>query len=267
MDPVTLRASEWVVLAYFAYLALLAWRSPAGTALRVRVLAEALVTVALALWLSRYDAGLGLILRNWLPGLYLLAMYWVPSRLVIGIHQRFQELLVGLDRRWMPKAQRARTPQLVLEALEFFYLLCYPLIPAGLALLYLGGAAGFADRYWTSVLLAGALSYGFLPWLPTRPPRETIGMPARSAFGALNMRIVHRSAVGWNTFPSGHVATSLAAALAVASVLPVAGAVLTVIALGIAMASSVGRYHYAADIVTGGIVAIVAFAFSYVAVA
>jgi membrane-associated phospholipid phosphatase len=262
MDPVTLRASEWVVLAYFAYLALLAWRSPVGTARRVRMLEEALATVALSLWLSRYDAGLGLILRNWLPGLYLLAMYWVPSRLVIGTHQRFQEMLIELDRRWLSIAHRTRMPQLVLEVLEFFYLLCYPLIPAGIAVLYLGGATAFADRYWTAVLLAGALSYGFLPWLPTRPPRETFGMPTASTFGSFNMRIVHRSAVGWNTFPSGHVATSFAAAFGVWSVLPEAGAVLVVIALGIAIASSVGRYHYAADIVTGVLVAIVAFGVS-----
>jgi membrane-associated phospholipid phosphatase len=262
MDPVTLRVSEWVVLAYFTYLALVAWRSPANSALRVRVLEEALATVALALWLSRYDAGLGLILRNWLPGVYLLAMYWVPSRLVIGTHQRFQEMLVRFDRRWMSIAHRTRMPRAVLEVLEFSYLLCYPLIPVGLAILYLGSATAFVDRYWTAVLLAGALSYGFLPWLPTRPPRETFGMPAASAFGALNMRIVHRSAVGWNTFPSGHVATSFAAAFAVWSVLPEAGAVLVVIALGIAIASSVGRYHYAADIVTGVLVAIVAFGVS-----
>jgi hypothetical protein len=265
MDPVTLRVSEWVVLAYFAYLALVAGRSPAPSALRVRALEEALATVALALWLSRYDAGLGLILRDWLPGLYLLAMYWVPSRLVGDTHRRFQEMLIGLDRSWMPMAHRARMPRLVVEALEFFYLLCYPLIPAGIAVLYLGGAPAFADRYWTAVLLAGALSYGFLPWLPTRPPRETFGMPAASAFGALNMRIVHRSAVGWNTFPSGHVATSFAAAFAVASVLPAAGAALGGIALGIAIASSVGRYHYAPDIVTGVIVAVVAFGVSHFA--
>src|SRR5262245_57618780 len=259
MDPVTLRVSEWVVLAYFAYLALLAWRSPVGTASRVRVIEEALATAALALWLSRFESGVGLILRNWLPGLYLLAMYWVPSRLVAGIHERFQEMLIGLDRRWLSRAHGARIPQLVVEVLEFSYGLCYPLIPAGIAVLYLGGATAFVDRYWTAVLLAGALTYGFLPWLPTRPPRETFGMPAASSFGALNMRIVHRSAVGWNTFPSGHVATSFAAAFAVASVLPGAGGVLTVIAVGIAIASSVGRYHYAADIVTGVLVAIVGF--------
>jgi undecaprenyl-diphosphatase len=81
----------------------------------------------------------------------------------------------------------------------------------------------------------------------------------------LNLHVLNYASVQLNTFPSGHVATSLAAALAVADPLPAAGAVLGVVAIGIAAASIVGRYHYVADVVAGAMVAIVAFAASRVA--
>jgi membrane-associated phospholipid phosphatase len=147
--------------------------------------------------------------------------------------------------------------------MELAYALCYPLVPVGMACLYAGGAATEATRYWTAVLLSGALSYGMLPWLPTRSPRETSGEPASMpVMRSVNLRVLRRGSVRWNTFPSGHVATSLAAALAVGVPLPWTGAALGVLALGIAVAAVVGRYHYGADVVAGVGVGLAAFAVS-----
>jgi membrane-associated phospholipid phosphatase len=79
---------------------------------------------------------------------------------------------------------------------------------------------------------------------------------------ALNLRILRHGSVQWNTFPSGHVATASAAALAVGAVLPAAGAVLGLIAIGVAVAAAAGRYHYVADVVAGALVAALAFVLS-----
>ena len=76
--------------------------------------------------------------------------------------------------------------------------------------------------------------------------------------------MLDRGSVQLNTFPSGHTAGVLAAALAVGAHLPPAGAALGVIALGVAVGSVVGRYHYAADAITGAAVALAAFALSAV---
>jgi membrane-associated phospholipid phosphatase len=196
-------------------------------------------------------------------------MYWLPAQLVAQPHRRFEEMLLSMDRRWLAAAGGAgadRIPRLVVEALELSYLLCYPLIPLGIACLYAGGAAAEADRYWTAVLLAGALSYGFLPWLPSRPPRDhETRRPPASVVRDLNMHVVRYAAVGWNTFPSGHVATAFAAALAVAAAVPIAGAMLLWLAVGIAAAASIGRYHYVADIAAGLVVALIAFLISRLA--
>jgi membrane-associated phospholipid phosphatase len=126
------------------------------------------------------------------------------------------------------------------------------------------GFTGEADRFWTAVLVAGFGSYGPLPWWPTRPPRaiERAIERMRFAVRSMNLHVLSRASVQWNTFPSGHVATSLAAALAVASVLPSAGLVIAVIALAIAVASVVGRYHYAADALAGALLAAIGFGVS-----
>ena len=74
-----------------------------------------------------------------------------------------------------------------------------------------------------------------------------------------NLAVLRHVSTGVNTLPSGHVAASVAAALAVAPVIPAAGAVAVVLALSIALASVLGRYHYAVDAILGAVVAVVAF--------
>jgi membrane-associated phospholipid phosphatase len=54
-----------------------------------------------------------------------------------------------------------------------------------------------------------------------------------------------------NTFPSGHVAVSVAAAIAAGRVVPIAGVVLGVIAAGVTLGAVTGRYHFALDAVLG----------------
>jgi membrane-associated phospholipid phosphatase len=75
----------------------------------------------------------------------------------------------------------------------------------------------------------------------------------------LNLAVLSRASVQWNTFPSGHTAASLSTALAVGTHVPVAGAVLGFIGVSIAVGSVAGRYHYAADAIAGAAVAWLAF--------
>ena len=63
------------------------------------------------------------------------------------------------------------------------------------------------------------------------------------------------------TIPSGHVAGALATALAVGTVMPGAGAVLLGLALSIAVASVLGRYHYLTDSGLGAVIAVAAWGF------
>jgi membrane-associated phospholipid phosphatase len=173
--------------------------------------------------------------------------------------------LLGFDNRLFGTEGLAqfekRAPRVLVEYLELSYLLCYAVVPAGFAWLILAGFADQASRFWSVVLLAAFLCYGVLPWLPTRAPRALEGERGawRSAVRRMNLAVLGRASVQWNTFPSGHTAASLATALALGSVAPVAGVVFGIVAVSIAAGSVAGRYHYAADAIAGALVAILAF--------
>lgn len=132
-------------------------------------------------------------------------------------------------------------------------------MPAAFLIVYLNGSIADIDRFWTAVLGAGYLCYVSLPWLISRPPRAledavVDGSPVRR----LNVRVLDRLSHGWNTFPSGHVAVAVAAALSVTAVSAGAGYVFLIVAAGISVGAVSGRYHYTIDVVAGIIVGVAA---------
>lgn len=265
-----MRASEWVALAYFSYLLATAWllRLPLRRRARVSVRAAAVIATLIGLpGLAPTPAGA--LVRDWAPGVYLLVGYWLPASFFTALDPAIERRLMALDVRLfealdVPRVL-ARAPRALLEALELAYALCYTVPPLGLAALYAAGERVEADRFWTAVLSAGFACYGVLPLVQTRPPRA-LERPAidarRVAVRRLNLRILDRASVQLNTVPSGHAATSVATALAVGATLPYAGGAIGIIAVGIVMASVVGRYHYAADAILGIVIALAAFGLS-----
>ena len=147
------------------------------------------------------------------------------------------------------------------QAAELAYLCCYPLVPAAFLVIYMNGSTGDVNRFWTAVLAAGFACYVSLPWVVSRPPRclEEAASPV-SAMRSINVRLLDRFSHGWNTFPSGHVAIAIAAALSTMSVAPRAGSAFLLVAIGILVGAVSGRYHYAVDAVAGAVVGIAAFA-------
>lgn len=201
-----------------------------------------------------------------MPLVYLLSGYWLPALLVREPNRGFEGRLLNVDRTLFGADGLARfeqrAPRALIEYLELAYLLCYAVVPAGFAcLLFAGYRARALDTFWLVVLLAAFGCYGVLPWLPTRAPRaiEPGGGGMRSSIRSVNLAVLNRASVQWNTFPSGHTAASLATALAVGIHMPLAGVVLGIVALSIAAGSIVGRYHYAADAIIGAAVAVLAF--------
>jgi hypothetical protein len=191
--------------------------------------------------------------RKWLPFLYLGLGYWIPVALVPPTRG-------GAFEAWLISSEEAlgrfhvRLPRWLAYAAEIGYLACYPLLPVAFAVVWDAGSGGDMVRFWTSVLAAGYACYVTLPWLVSRPPRLLEPM-----FAATPSSLVTRATVAvlgrvshqLNTFPSGHVAVSVAAAISAAKVWPAAGVVLGLIAAAVATGAVVGRYHFTLDVVLG----------------
>jgi hypothetical protein len=248
-----MRVSEWIGLGFFVYLAAVAVLRRAEV--RSRRLELMLVGVGISYVVRTLLVG-DAVIRDWWPVVDLLLAYWLPALIAPPPDVRWERRFLASDRRWLGAdiEHSAGRPSIVFATvLEFSYLLCYPMIPLGIAILFFGGFRGDADRFWTSVLLAVLPCYGMVLWLPMRPPRMVEGttMPVFSSVRALNLRVLRRASIQLNTFPSAHVSGSIATACAVAARFPVIGVALGLIAAGITIGSVLRRYHYLADALTG----------------
>jgi membrane-associated phospholipid phosphatase len=244
---------ELLAAAFFAVFALVALTARAAPRRRMRtaLLSAGFAGMALAAGQAGNDV------RGWLGHAYLVAGYWIPALLVSSpaVVGRFESWLVRTDERWRRAA--FGPPVWARPFLELSYLLCYVLVPLAFAIVWTAGTLADVDRFWTAVLLAGFLCYGSLPWLVSRPPRS-LDATARMSAGVqgVNDRVLARVSHGLNTFPSGHVAVSLAAALQVMPMSRPAGIGLLVVAASISIGAIVGRYHYAADVALGAAIGI-----------
>jgi hypothetical protein len=261
---------EAVAAGYFVTLAAIAAARPGSSLRRIEVavasLALAAIIVSLPSLAGRHftlflpgTSGVdftGQVVRFALPLLYLVAGYWLPGRLAPQPRPSLEARLFEWDaalRRWVPGLDwLERSPPGVAAVLDVCYLLVYPFVPLCLMVLLAAGERTVpVARFWTATLLAGYACYITLPFLPARPPRLIARDTHPTAARRFAERLQSRVSVGLTTFPSGHVAVAVAGALSVLQVAPAAGTALVVVALAIAAATIVGRYHYIVDAVLG----------------
>jgi PAP2 superfamily protein len=244
--------------AFFAYTAIVAVALPTlSSAARRRVETASACGIALAIISTVLPPTV--LLHGWLvPPVLLLLGYWTSGALFVAPMPGAERTLQTIDRALGIRPLAAIIPRWAAELLEFAYAGVYALIPISLALhLTLSGSPD-ADRFWSIVLITDFLCFAALPWIQTRPPRALEpGDPWTSRFRAFNLRLLGAASIHVNTFPSGHAAEALAAALIVSDA-PVGVFVWMLFnALAVSAGAVFGRYHYAADAIAGWIVAIV----------
>lgn len=196
-------------------------------------------------------------LRAWAPHVYLLAGYWIPA-LMVHASEGSATRGVRPFEAWLLRTDATIRPHLptlpagLVGVTELAYLLCYPLVPISFLVVWRHGSTADMAQFWLSVLSSGYACYVSLPWLLSRPPRQLgDAVPVPSSVRALNTLVLDRFSHQWNTFPSGHVAVSLAASLAAARVSLEAGIAIGLVAVAVAVGAAAGRYHYIVDVLGG----------------
>jgi len=246
------RSSEWIALLYFFYLGIVCWLRPVPQGRRLVITAISSVMVAVIAMVAR-DAPL--FARDWAPFLYVSVGYYLTGHLFIAPSPVLESWLLKWDHRWFgdPTTRFATWPWWLVACLDVIYTLCFVLLPFGFGALVLTGHADRANHYWTVVLAADLGAFAPLSVFQTRPPWaiEKPAVLAASRIHRLASYVVKNATTGVNTFPSGHVAVTIAVAFGVASSLPALGLLLLLCAASIAVACVVGRYHYAVDVLAG----------------
>ena len=261
-----------IEVIFVSLLAVAAWLRPLARARQFMVSKLAVIAIAVFVlaqlgsrWLSPLASS---VLQNWLPVPLLLVPYWQIGCFFTNSDPQTEGRLHAFDRAFFRSLgiQPAKV-SISLAAgvyLELAYVMVYPLIPLGLVTLYLTGLRHFVNYYWIVVLAATYVCLTITPFVQAMPPRllsdyEKFRMPI-SRVEMLNHWILRRASIQAITFPSAHVASALAAALVLLRLEPWVGLIFLGSALSIIVATVVGGYHYAADVLLAVLAAILVFA-------
>lgn len=255
-----MRPGDTVTAAALLFLIVMGWLRPISRRQRRQVTALGLLgagLIAARLALSVRLPLTASVVGDWLPCLLMLIVYWQAGRFFGKPHEKFQGWLAEFDRRWigafLDRWTHHWNTTWVGTYFELAYLLCYALIPCGVAVLYWANHRSAIDQYWATVLPASYLCYLLVPFAQSLPPRLLPGAAPspRQAVRSLNLFILRHASIHINTFPSAHVAATVGASLVLIGWVPAAGIVFLLIALSIAAGAVLGRYHYALDVILG----------------
>jgi PAP2 superfamily len=263
----TIRRSEWINIIFFTFLMGMAFLRPLSLRKRLEIVVIGTAGIGLTLgaaFIPQWTVSrVAPVVRDFLPALLMLFVYWQSGRFFTKPNEWIQEYLLQQDEKYLGPVLRRESgktlPSWLAKYLELAYLFCYPLVPLGIVVLYLSDKKELVNDYWSIVLFSTYFCYVLLPFIQMLPPRmlnsNSEKNPNPDRIRLLNLNILDNLSIQVNTFPSAHVASTIAASLALLSSLPVAGFLFLIISLSIACGAVLGRYHYAADAVLGILIA------------
>jgi membrane-associated phospholipid phosphatase len=120
------------------------------------------------------------------------------------------------------------------------------------------------DRWMVVYLTGTLLVYALFPFFPSVPPRILVHPAvAGNWFRTVNLWLLDSATIHSAVFPSAHVSSAFSAAWGLFAALPgqrVFGWGMLFYACSVSVATVYGRYHYAADVVGGFGISMVAAA-------
>ncbi len=267
MERLKLRNSEWVLIAFFAYLAVISpWlRGRSHLAHQPLAILAVVIVLLCSLAMAQHSrvANAASIVRDWLPlGLTLTAFREMELFLPLHFDRRYETTWVRWDHvilsDWHIHRVIESFGETIPISLEFCYLLLYCTGAFCIAILYLVKRREAIDRFLVIFLSGTLIAYALFPYIPSQPPRvifpEVDAPSFVSGIRRLNLWILKEATIHVGVFPSAHVSEAFSAAWGMFLVLPERkrfGWGLTVYATCVSVAAVYGRYHYAADVVAG----------------
>jgi membrane-associated phospholipid phosphatase len=149
--------------------------------------------------------------------------------------------------------------------LECCYLLVYGLGTYCILMLYVNGRRKDVDRFFVILLTGTLAAYALFPFFPSQPPRllfAGLDEPTVTSWvRRFNVWILGKASHQCSVFPSAHVSSAFAAAWGMFLVMPERrrfGWGVLAYAVSVSIATIYGRYHYAADVLAGFGVSLIA---------
>lgn len=282
MHWLRLRSSEWVLLAFFAYIVAVTpfFRDRPHLGYQPAIVLIAVFAVFALLALGSFGPhanAIGMV-RDWLPiPLTLGAFREMELFVPVTYPHAFEQTWIRWD-AWLLRTchlhgaiQAAGT--LIPSYLELCYFFVYGVGAYCVAVLYLQGRRASVNRFLTIYLVGTLSAYAMFPFFPSEPPRfafPNIAPPVDTWIREVNLWLLRHATIHSGVFPSAHVSSTFSCAWAMFLVLRERkrfGWGLVFYALSVSMATIYGRYHYAADVAAGFAVSLGAAATGLVIVA
>ena len=258
----SLRRSEFVLAAYFAYTAVVACSLNLERSKTVAVNLAVLATL-FSLVTAKQSTLISSI-RDFFPlPLVLLAyreMGWFARPI---LNHTLEQGWLNIDHAIFPMLHRIveLSGPLLPSILEIAYALATPTPVLCMFILYATGNQGSSDRFWFSFLVGAFTSYALFPYFPSEPPRTIFpldNLPSfHTMFRQINLEVLGAHGIHTSVFPSAHVSAEFGAAIGMYNAMPRerwAWITFLVLACLITVATVYGRYHYAVDAVAGLVV-------------
>jgi membrane-associated phospholipid phosphatase len=262
-----LRPYEWLIIAYYTYVA---------------AIAPMFIQEGETRWLGAAVAGIGAAILFGLNRFYKPLRDWVPLAFTLGAYREMnwftpsvrdhhlEHSWIGWD-RWLLDTAHLRaaiesTGTLLPSYLEICYALVYAIALISALILLFNHRRDRLNIFWFAYLAGTLTSYALFPYFPSDPPRTVFAgadLPhVVTIFRRFNLAILGQYGIHSSVFPSAHVSSAFACAWGLLIAMPERkryGIVVAVYAFSVAIATIYGRYHFATDALAGFAISFFAF--------
>jgi len=264
---VRLRPYEWLIIAYFSYVAVIAPFFIPRSEIRWLPAEVAFVVVVIVFGLTRHFT----IVRDWIPLVFTLAAFREMNWFTPSIRDHHLENYWIVWDRWLLDTAHLRAAiesigPIIPSYLEICYTLVYVIALISALILVFNHRHDQLNTFWLAFLVGTLGSYALFPYFPSDPPRTVFAgadLPhVVTIFRRLNLAILGEYGIHSSVFPSAHVSAAFACAWGLLLTMPDRkryGWIVAAFAFSVATATIYGRYHFAADVLAGFAISFLTF--------